>query len=264
MRISLTIFLFFSIIQANSQVITVKDSETLKPLESATITSENLKLSAVTNAMGQADSSEFANSEIIEIRMIGFTTQRFSFKELEALNFKIFLTPSIFSIDQVVVSATKWNQASREIPVKVTSISRSEIDFHNPQTSADLLAFSGDVFVQKSQQGGGSPMIRGFATNRLLIAVDGVRMNNAIFRSGNLQNVISLDPFSIEQAEVLFGPGSVIYGSDAIGGVMSFYTISPKFSDQKKPLITGNLSSRFSSANFEKTGHFHINLGWEK
>ncbi|MDZ7693921.1 MAG: TonB-dependent receptor plug domain-containing protein [Balneolaceae bacterium] len=69
--------------------------------------------------------------------------------------------------------------------------------------------------------GGGSPMIRGFATNRVLLVVDGVRMNNAIFRSGNLQNVISLDPNAIENTEVVFGPGSVIYGSDAIGGVMS-------------------------------------------
>ena len=42
-----------------------------------------------------------------------------------------------------------------------------------------------------------------------------------VFRSGNIQNVISIDPFSVEQTEVLFGPGSVIYGSDAIGGVMS-------------------------------------------
>ena len=73
-------------------------------------------------------------------------------------------------------------------------------------------------------------MIRGFATNRVLISVDGIRMNNAIFRSGNIQNVISLDPFAIENTEVLFGPGSIIYGSDAIGGSMNFYTLQPQFS----------------------------------
>ena len=136
--------------------------------------------------------------------------------------------------------------------------------FQNPQTAADLLSVSGKVFVQKSQQGGGSPMIRGFATSRLLYSVDGVRMNTAIFRSGNLQNVINIDPFAIENTEVLFGPGSVIYGSDAIGGVMSFQTLTPQLSLTNEPLITGKANARYSSANNEKTGHFDVNLGFKK
>jgi hemoglobin/transferrin/lactoferrin receptor protein len=98
----------------------------------------------------------------------------------------------------------------------------------NPQTSADLLANSGHVFVQKSQLGGGSPMIRGFSTNRVLITVDGIRLNNAIFRGGNVHNVISINPFNIEKTEIILGSGSVIYGSDAIGGVMNFYTTALK------------------------------------
>ena len=74
----------------------------------------------------------------------------------------------------------------------------------NPQTTADMLAYTNEVFIQKSQLGGGSPMIRGFSANKLLIVVDGVRMNNAIYRSGNLQNVISIDVNAVEEAEVLF------------------------------------------------------------
>ena len=106
-------------------------------------------------------------------------------------------------------------------------------------------------------------MIRGFATSRLLYSVDGVRMNTAIFRSGNLQNVINLDPFAIEGTEVLFGPGSVIYGSDAIGGVMSFQTLTPRLSLNDSPLVTGKANVRYSSANNEKTGHFDVNLGFK-
>ena len=64
------------------------------------------------------------------------------------------------------------------------------------------------VYIQKSQQGGGSPMIRGFATNRILLVVDGVRMNTAIFREGNVQNVIAIDQFTIGNCEVIFGPAS--------------------------------------------------------
>ena len=107
-------------------------------------------------------------------------------------------------------------------------------------------------------------MIRGFATNRLLYAVDGVRMNTAIFRSGNIQNVINLDPFATERVEILFGPGSVMYGSDAIGGVMSFQTLSPQFSLDDEPLISGSAVIRTSTANNELTGHFDIKAGWKK
>lgn len=166
-------------------------------------------------------------------------------------------------LSEVVISANRWKQNSKDIPQKVSVISPTKVALHNPQTTADLLTISGKVFMQKSQQGGGSPMIRGFATNRLLYAIDGVRMNTAIFRSGNIQNVISLDPFATEQTEVVFGPGSVMYGSDAIGGVMSFQTLTPQFSATSKSIVSGNAVSRFSTANNEKTGHFDVNVGWE-
>lgn len=84
-------------------------------------------------------------------------------------------------LDEVVISVNRWEQNQREISTRVTKITPSVIQLQNPQTSADLLGLSNQVFIQKSQLGGGSPMIRGFATNRVLLVVDGVRMNNAIF-----------------------------------------------------------------------------------
>jgi len=167
-------------------------------------------------------------------------------------------------LSEVIISANRWKQNSKEVPQKVGVITTRNVAFHNPQTAADLLTLSGKVFMQKSQQGGGSPMIRGFATNRLVYAVDGVRMNTAIFRGGNIQNVISLDPFATESTEIVFGPGSVMYGSDAIGGVMSFQTVSPQFAISKKTAVSGHAVSRFSTANNEKTGHFDVNVGWTK
>jgi len=164
----------------------------------------------------------------------------------------------------VVVSANKWEQKLNEIPNKIVKINKNEILRNNPQTSADLLGQSGNVFIQKSQLGGGSPMIRGFATNRVLLVADGVRMNNAIYRSGNLQNVISIDPLSTETVEVIFGPGTVIYGSDAIGGVMDFHTLQPRFSTDNKMLVKGSVLGRYSTADKEKKGHVDLNLGWKK
>ncbi len=263
-KLSILWVLFVFMDSAYSQTITITDQQTKEPVELATITNNKLKLYATTNAKGQADISAFTGVEKIEIRSLGHKILIKSYAELQANSFMVFLENSNLNLEEVVISGSRWRQSSDDVPSKIISISPTEVALQNPQTAADLLGISGKVFIQKSQQGGGSPMIRGFATSRLLYSVDGVRMNTAIFRSGNLQNVINIDPFAIENTEVLFGPGSVIYGSDAIGGVMSFQTLTPQFSLSSEPFITGKANVRYSSANNEKTGHFDVNVGFKK
>jgi hemoglobin/transferrin/lactoferrin receptor protein len=226
--------------------------------------SENPKATATTNIKGQADISAFKGAERIIIRSLGFKTLTISFGELESMTFMLFMDRSNINLDEYVVSASRWEQSMRSVPHKITAITPKGVAILNPQTAADMLGSTGEVFIQKSQQGGGSPMIRGFSANRLLYTIDGVRMNTAIFRAGNIQNVISVDPFAIERTEVLFGPGSIIYGSDAIGGVMSFTTLTPQFTLTEKPFVTGKALARYSSANSEKTMHFDVNVGGKK
>ncbi|KER10162.1 MAG: TonB-dependent receptor [[Candidatus Thermochlorobacteriaceae] bacterium GBChlB] len=247
----------------SAQIITVKDRETGQALELARLISQSPKAFATTNKNGQVDIAAFKGSEKIEIRLVGYRRLEKRYDDLAGENSVVYLSPSQVSSDEIVVSATRWTQAKRTVPHKITTLTPKDITLLNPQTAADMLGASGDVFIQKSQQGGGSPMIRGFSTNRLLYAVDGVRMNNAIFRGGNLQQVISLDAFAIENTEIFFGAGSVIYGSDAIGGVMNFQTLTPQFSLFDEPFVTAKGTARFSSANEEQTGNFQLNIGWK-
>ena len=219
--------------------------------------------SVITNFRGEADISEFSDTEIIHFKHLSHVLKKISKLQLGNSN-NVFLSSNTQGLEGIVISASKFEQSKRDIPQKIVSVNRASIQFSNPQTSADLLENTGKVYIQKSQLGGGSPMIRGFATNRLLITVDGVRMNNAIFRGGNLQNVIAIDPFSIQNTEVTLGSGSVIYGSDAIGGVISFYTQKPKLSYSDSLLFESNIIVRYASASNEKTGHFDFNLGYKK
>lgn len=246
-----------------SQTITIVDNSTKEPLEWVSLSSENHAIHVVSNSKGEVDISSFINAGQITIEALGYKAAVTTYTDLSAAS-SFALEGHQLRLDEVVVSSTRWRQNSGNVPQKITSISKKDIALQNPQTAADLLSVSGKVYVQKSQQGGGSPMIRGFATNRLLYAVDGVRMNTAIFRAGNIQNVINIDPFTVSNTEVFFGPGSVMYGSDAIGGVMSFQTLTPDFSKDGSTLIKGNVAGRFSSANKEKTGHGDISFGWKK
>lgn len=265
MKHVLLLLIIFITTLANGQILTITDFESGEPLWNATLMSSTPEIFATTNSRGQADIRKFRNAEGIVIRMLGYQSINVSYQEIEAQNFGLRLKATPINMDEVVVSATRWRQSSGDIPAKVATIKPEQIELHNPQTAADLLDVSGKVFIQKSQQGGGSPMIRGFATNRLLYTIDGVRMNTAIFRGGNIQNVISLDPFATESTEVLFGPGSVIYGSDAIGGVMSFKTLTPQLAlKNEDPLVSGNAIVRHASANNEHTGHFDVSVGWKR
>ena len=125
------------------------------------------------------------------------------------------------SLKEVKINGDRYSDAKTF--QKITTLSQKDIAFQNTQNTADLLASSGTVSVQKSQQGGGSPVIRGLEANRILLLVDGIRMNNLIFRAGHLQNVITVDENMLQEAAVLFGPSSTFYGSDAMGGAINFY-----------------------------------------
>lgn len=246
-----------------SQQLSILHQETNEPLDQVQVRSMDMETILMSDEKGRVDISVFKEKSQIEFKALGFITVMKTYDELLKSGFSLFLEPMAFQLGSVVVAATRWKQKTQDVPAKAIAISRNEMRVQNPQTAADLLGISGKVFIQKSQQGGGSPMIRGFATNRLLYAIDGVRMNTAIFRGGNIQNVISLDPLSMERVELVFGPGSVIYGSDAIGGVMSFQTLTPELSDNEAMKLGGSGFARYASANHENTGHVDLNVGWK-
>ena len=242
-----------------AQQITVLETDSGLPISGVIIT--NTSESVITNLNGEANLNGFSNDDILIVQAENY--HLLEILKSQIINNTIKLKGRV-GLDEIIISASKFEQSKRDIPQKIVNFSAKDIHFANPQTSADLLQETGNIYIQKSQLGGGSPMIRGFSTNRLLITIDGVRMNNAIFRSGNLQNVISIDPLSIQNTEITLGAGSVVYGSDAIGGVMSFYTKKPQLSYKNEVYIKGNAFVRYALANHEKTGHLDINFGLKK
>jgi len=262
--INLCLLSLISFVNGFSQTITIIDSEDLKPIPDVAVTNESGTKFIYTNRSGKADISTFGKNEIICLHHFTFERLCLSSEEISNINFEIKLTRKLFAMDEFVISANRWEQNKAEVPNKITSILKPVSELQNPQTAADLISLSDEVFIQKSQLGGGSPMIRGFATNRVLIVVDGIRLNNAIYREGNIQNIISLDPSSIESTEIIFGPGAAIYGSDAIGGVMDFHTKKALFTTGTKLYIKADAFTRFASANNEITNHLDLNIGSRK
>lgn len=165
-----------------------------------------------------------------------------------------------YDLNQVVVSGNRFPEQRRNVAQQIELIKANTISFGNNATAAELLQESGKVFVQKSQFGGGSPVLRGFEASRVLLVVDGVRMNNAIYRAGHLQNVITLDQSMLDRVEIAYGPSSVAYGSDALGGVMHFHTKNPNLINGDEKTASGNTYMRYSSAADAINGNLTLNL----
>ncbi len=209
----------------------------------------------VTDLEGNAFVSLSAEEEL-RLEYLGYKEERYSLEELIELNFLIQLQPDNEIIDEVIIIG-RTDARELDLPYNVTHIKAEQIFSSNAQNSADALALNSGAYVQKSQLGGGSPILRGFEANKVLLVVDGIRMNNAIYRNGHLQNAITIDPAILQQMEVIYGPGSLLYGSEALGGVIHFRTQSPllDFSDGTASKHRFNIHSRYNSADQEKTIH---------
>jgi hemoglobin/transferrin/lactoferrin receptor protein len=249
---------------ARTQSIKIIDEYTRQPVENVAVYNIDHSYTTLSNVKGIAEIKKFNINDTLVFQHPSYKVINLLLSEIEKMDFIVILTKKSYDLNEVIISASKWEQDKTEVPNKIITISAKEVAFNNPQTSADLLGNTHQIFIQKSQLGGGSPMIRGFAANSVLLVVDGVRMNNTIFRSGNLQNVILLDPNIIANAEVIFGPGSIIYGSDALGGVIDFHTRQPALSTGKRFETKANILARYSSADNERTGHIDVNLSTGK
>lgn len=263
---NILIVLFILFASANilfSQTVTVLDRETLKPINNVQISVDE-KETITTNVLGQADISKFKNANTVRFQATGYANEYFTFTGLTSNGFKVTMTEKSYSTEEIVISADRYNELQKDVPRQIKVLNEKDIQYANVQTTAQLLEKTGDVFVQMSQLGGGSPILRGFEASRVLIVIDGVRLNNAIFRAGHLQNVIRIDNNMLEKSEILFGSGSLMYGSDALGGVMAFYTKNPILSPNNNTLYKADAYGRYSTASNEKTGHVNFSLGNKK
>ncbi|TRZ81552.1 MAG: TonB-dependent receptor [Sediminibacterium sp.] len=170
---------------------------------------------------------------------------------------------SINILSNAIVYANKFPTLSKNIVQRVVALT-DKVFIQQQANTADILTASGQVFVQKSQLGGGSPVIRGFEASRVLLMVDGIRMNSAIFRAGHLQNIITVDNMILDRVEINYGPSSTMYGSDALGGVVNLFTKNPTLNTIAAWKTNGNVIYRYANAQNENRQHIDINIANNK
>ena len=258
-------FVVLGIQHVTAQVVEVKDSEHNGAVPHVAVFNKNKTKAVITDNSGKASLDIFGIKDTIYLQHPSYQLAAFTKQELEKLTYKVQLFENVKMLSELVLSASRFEEKKEEVPMQMQIIQPGDINSYNPSTTADVLGNTGQVMIQKSQLGGGSPILRGFEANKVLLVVDGVRMNNAIYRSGHLQNVVTIDNLVLDRVEVVYGPGSVIYGSDALGGVMHFISKKPNLPYNDSTVNSSvNGLVRYASASKEQTTHFNFNVGFEK
>lgn len=260
LKVLFTISLFGSL-NLFSQRVTFLNQETKKPIVGVFVFSESNKEGVYSDRKGQIDLVHFEGDQLVNIDHSSYGFRTIPVSDLLKTGVYYWKEKATILPTAYIDHPLRYFLIEEDESAQIQTIDKEIVKIENPATSADMLQNTGNVLVQKSQGGGGSPVIRGFEANKLLLVIDGVRMNNAIYRSGHLQNSITVDNAVLDHTEIIFGPSSSLYGSDALGGVIHFHTKSPRILRADSSYYNGTGYVRYNSNGNGLSAHFDMIYG---
>ncbi|MCF6318099.1 MAG: TonB-dependent receptor [Proteobacteria bacterium] len=166
-------------------------------------------------------------------------------------------------VSQVFVTASKKHQRVENLATAISVVTKAEILEKNITLLPDLLREEAGVYIQQTTPGQGIPIIRGLKGSENVHLIDGMRLNTAFFRNSPNQYLALVDPFMTEQIEIIRGPASVLYGGDALGGVLNVITHTPSFQGEDWQYL-GEMFVSYDSADQKTLSHLSLDFGNEK
>ncbi len=246
----------------------IVDSEAKTPLAHVQIFVEDLQVGDVSDDQGVFEIPNLPPGEYrLVFRLQGYKThesENVRLLERQVARLNVAMAPEVIELSNLVVTATRHPDRTSDLSQMISVLTPKEIRQRNVQQTPELLREEPGVVVQKTNQGGGSPILRGLKANKVLLLVDGVRMNNATYRGGNTQYLNTVDSQTLEGVEIVHGPGSVLYGSDALGGVIHLRTLAPQLNSEAGLALSGAVSASASSADDTQTSNATVSLAWRR
>ncbi len=163
-------------------------------------------------------------------------------------------------LEEIQVTAGRGEESTFDVSTGVTVVGPKEVERRAPEVLPDLLRGEEGAFVQQTTPGQGAPILRGLVGSSVLHLVDGMRLNNAFFRNAPNQYLALVDAYNVERVEVVRGPASTLYGSDAMGGVVQVITSVPRFEGVEWQ-TDGRVIGQFASADLSGLGRLSLKTG---
>ena len=268
---NLILFLWFLLLQAPLWAQQIQgvlvDASNNEPLPGANLWFKTTQRGTASNANGgfTINAPAAQGTYTLLVSMLGYRELELEInltsndQALDSL--RLIAEPTLIQSDLVITAQRSLNQAFATSEA-VSVLKATDILHNGARSTPEALMGLTGVFVQKTNHGGGSPFIRGLTGNQTLLLMDGLRLNNSIYRFGPNQYFNTIDVFSVQQIEVVRGAGSVLYGSDAMGGAIQVFTSTPQFSAEGWQ-FGGRLLGRYLDRDMEKTVHAELNAANE-
>ncbi len=169
------------------------------------------------------------------------------------------LDASVIEMESVIITATRTERKPVEISLPIDLVPKIKIQRLNVKSSAEALREEPNILIQKTSHAGGCAYIRGMGSNQILLLVDGIRMNNSIYRRGNHPYLTTIDFNMLDRIEVVRGPSSMLYGSDALGGTINTITKIPDLT-RSGVSFDYRLAGRYASADNERSSRADFSI----
>lgn len=223
----------------------ITDAQTMQPVPFAIISVSDIKVAALSDTAGNYYLDNLPEGNFtVSIKAFGYksVTENLNIEGSLIRDFK--LQESIVEISEIVVTGTNKATELRENPLSISTISKQSL-FNAASTNLiDAITKSPGISQFTTGSGISKPVIRGLGYNRIVTLYNGIRQEGQQWGD---EHGIELDEFSVDRVEILKGPGSLVYGSDALAGVINFLTPDPLPMGQ---IITNFMTNYQTNNNF--------------
>jgi hemoglobin/transferrin/lactoferrin receptor protein len=239
---------------------TVLDLVTRRPVEGATVIISNTSLGTQSDSKGKFSLSGLAPGDyVIKISMIGYneSVRRLALGENDSRGLTVLLESTTIPVEKITVTASRFREEAFSSTQSVSVTAKDKFASRNFSTTAEVLREEPGILVQKTTSGHGAPILRGLIGKYVLLLYNGIRLNRPTFRFGANQYLNTVDLESLDRIEVVRGPSSVMYGSDAIAGAVNLIPESAPL-DGGGMAVTPYFVSRYSSADDGQSVHLSL------
>jgi hemoglobin/transferrin/lactoferrin receptor protein len=261
--ISMAFLMNLSITYATGISGIIKDKTTNEPVPGVTVLIVNSPYTTHSNDSGKFFFEDLPSGLYkIDLQCLGYTPfdTSFTYQADSSQTIQLALQPVILgSSEEINVTAQRYQTWKQKVPKSVRILSQKQVQEKSSRSTPEAMMEMTGVWVQKTNHGGGSPIIRGLTGNQTLTLVDGIRLNNTTFRYGPNQYLNTIDANSIDKIEVIQGSESVLYGSDAMGGIIQVLTKNPEFTQQGTN-FSGKGALKMMSGGMEQSGRAELEV----
>ncbi len=257
---SYIIFLVFATVNVFSQTVTVISGSTNFPIPGIIVYSNRLPDTLQTNNVGEVSLDIFDNEDAIIFDHFVFANVRFTKDQIVDNDYKVVMYPSglLANENQSVITTPDY---SKDLPFYVNIINTDKNKVTSNLSSNDD-GSEQKLMFQKNKSG--NTVFRGLQANKVILVLDGVRLNNALYRNGKISGPIHFENSSLESVEQIHGAGFIMYGADAIGGAVKYFTKIPEFKEYNNFSYKINAATHYETATDNWVSNVNFNLGGTK